>query len=587
MVNNGLEMARYDAAVDGRDGSLRTELGLSPETVLVTAAGRVNEDKGFDLLVEAAIKVVQQYPQTVFLICGATDILSYRNRLEARIGELGLEGKVRLLGRRDDLPRVLAQSDVFVLSSRREGHPYVLLEAMACGLPTVATLCGGVEETLEESVTGYGVPIGSVNEMAASIGRLVSCPQRRHEMGEAARRKVKMEFTAERSAQGLFDCYERLLNSPPVGNTAYGIDLLLQATTELGYLGTKVTELEERLKRAERAAELVLDNPLTRLARKLRGGAARSMVDISPLFGPDSSGVAGAPSLDPPPGLSRAAHRFQQATCLFLRTHDSQDGLPSSLRLPGQFELIRCQAGGWLLYNREAGNSDYWLPVAPIARRVSPVGHLLEEMPVEWAGLALGASALSGRLPDVPTPWVVDAVVWELRDSRLGHELQTLSAVETEPRFLLGSHTRYQRPADLYRHLIHGHIYEDRYAWPHQRKVCSENDAHALWQILAGLELATSRELYHLLKSQVLLAVLDRQGADGGFRHGEWTEDSESHYRLHCSAMHLFMDALAEEDSPGYGRPWPRRRIFWPARRTDSIAAGGSSTTSWSRAPKI
>ena len=129
-------------------------------------------------------------------------------------------------------------------------------------------------------------------------------------------------------------------------------------------------------------------------------------------------------------------------------------------------------------------------------------------------------------------------------------DLRYALLLETQCHFLWGSHTLYQRPADVYLHLVHGHIYENRLSWPKYWKICSENDAHALYTVLSGLETATGKELYRLLKLQLLLSVLDRQGVDGGWRHGEWTDHMESHYRLHCSAMHMLMDALEERDDP-------------------------------------
>ena len=100
-----------------------------------------------------------------------------------------------------------------------------------------------------------------------------------------------------------------------------------------------------------------------------------------------------------------------------------------------------------------------------------------------------------------PEGWTLDAVVWKLDDPALIDELMELAPVETQGYFLLGSHTRYGQPADLYRHLIHGWVYEDRYAWPHKRRICSENDAHALHLIFSGLQHATGKRIYGLLKS--------------------------------------------------------------------------------------
>jgi glycosyltransferase involved in cell wall biosynthesis len=269
VVNNGLEMARYDAALAAGDGSLRQSLGLADDIVIVVAAGRVTEDKGFDLLIEAAGQLCPAYPRAVFLLCGPVDSAVYQSALLERIGQLGLEDHVRLLGRRDDLPDVMTQCDVFVLSSRREGHPYVLLEAMACNLPAVATRCGGVEETVVEGETGFVVPVGSAQALAEGLSPLLADAGLRTRMGQAAGRRVREHFTAAQTAQGLFDTYERLLAQPAPVAGSYSVDLLLLAAGEYGYLGERLTALEERVKKTERAAALLLDSPLMRLLRRL------------------------------------------------------------------------------------------------------------------------------------------------------------------------------------------------------------------------------------------------------------------------------------------------------------------------------
>lgn len=244
-------------------------------------------------------------------------------------------------------------------------------------------------------------------------------------------------------------------------------------------------------------------------------------------------------------GLQSVLDAFGDADCLFLRSSAA-----SQFRLDGDYRLQRCASGGWLLNNRDSAGPSYWLPVPAMLRRTSSQGHILEERVSTLDGFDLDSSGVTISLPGIPEGWMLDAVIWKLNKAALIDELQTLAPVETQGYFLLGTHTRYGQPADLYRHLIHGWVYEDRYAWPHKRRICSENDAHALHLILSGLQHATGKRFYGLLKAQLLLSVLSRQGADGGFRHGEWTDNMESHYRLHCSAMHLMMDALSEDDDP-------------------------------------
>lgn len=267
-------------------------------------------------------------------------------------------------------------------------------------------------------------------------------------------------------------------------------------------------------------------------------------------------------------GVQRIQDAFAGADCLFLRS----DAAPP-LRLDGHYALLRCAAGGWLLHNRDSAASSYWLPTPATLRRISAQGHILEERTAAWNGFGIDSTGVEIAFASPPEGWSLDAVVWKLNDSTFIDELMELAPVETQGYFLLGSHTRYGQPADLYRHLTHGWVYEDRYAWPHKRRICSENDAHALHLIFSGLQRATGKRIYGLLKSQLLLSVLSRQSEDGGFRHGEWTDNMESHYRLHCSAMHLMMDALSETDDPVVRAALARGMRFISDKR-DATQAG-------------
>lgn len=269
-------------------------------------------------------------------------------------------------------------------------------------------------------------------------------------------------------------------------------------------------------------------------------------------------------------GLSLTLDRSDRATCLFLRASILAE---TRFQLLGNFRFVRCLSGGWLLENRIEGQPSYWLPTHAILRRLNNQGHILEEHVAEWASFDPDTSGLEIMFSPLPAEWVLDAVIWRLDDPSLLAELKTLAPLETQGYFLLGSHTRYGKPADLYRHLIHSWVYENRYAWPFKRRICSENDAHALYVTLSGLEKATGKRLYRLLKEQLVLSVLARQGPDGAWRHGEWTDGMEAHCRLHASAMHLLMDRLAEGDDPTLRAALDRAARFI-ARQTDQTAIG-------------
>jgi len=303
-------------------------------------------------------------------------------------------------------------------------------------------------------------------------------------------------------------------------------------------------------------------------------------IQLSALFGDAPPGV-------PRSSTARAARTLRQAdsvgawlldrcaggaACCFLRRRAEEDQ-SLHLTLSGAYALDAAAAGGWLLVAADPGEPSYWLPQAPMLRTLDGQGHILSERRAELAALALHAGRCTAQF-DLPGGFFLDLAVWQLAPgSAIVRELQSASALERGPFFLWGSHTTYRRAADLYLHLVYGHAYEGRFAWPHGRKICSENDAHALYVTLCGLQLATGKSLYGLLKQQLLLSVLDRQEPDGGWHHGEWTGDMESHYRLHCSGMHLLLDALGEGDDPQLRRSLERAALF-VAGRSDSIDAG-------------
>ena len=228
--------------------------------------------------------------------------------------------------------------------------------------------------------------------------------------------------------------------------------------------------------------------------------------------------------------------RLAEGECRFLRFQ-----APGSHTFPGVAAVHSCPAGGWLL-----GGEDtcFWLPRLPVARRLDGDGHILEEKPAPVADIGLDAEGLTITLAP-ETGWVADLVVWRLTPG-LRWELTELAPVETQSWFLWGSHTAYSRPADLYLHLIHGWVYENRANWPKYWKICSENDAHALYVLFSGLFRATGKGIYQLFKQQLIRSVLARQADDGGWYHGEWTDRMESHFRLHTSALHLLQDAWEE-----------------------------------------
>ncbi len=261
------------------------------------------------------------------------------------------------------------------------------------------------------------------------------------------------------------------------------------------------------------------------------------------------------------------------AACCFVRFTAGR-AREVSFVLNGSYRLTSCASGGWLLLPMRNDLAAYWVPWPPRLRRLDDVRHVLEERPVAFKDFAVAPEEISFRV-DLPSNWALDWSAWQLPLVAGGvvDDLRSLLPLEKQKNFLWSSHTAYKCPADVYLHLIQGHVYENLSRWPRHWKIFSENDAHALYAVLTGLELATSKQLYRLLRDQLLLSVLDRQSPDGGWRHGEWTDRMESHYRLHCSAMHMLMDALAERDDPAVRYALDRAAAFL-AKQTDKLDAG-------------
>jgi glycosyltransferase involved in cell wall biosynthesis len=171
---------------------------------VVLAAGRLSPEKGFDVLVEAAATVCRDNPRAGIVLFGEGVL---RSNLEKRIVELGLENRFLLPGFRTDLDTLIGAADVVVLPSFTEGLPNVALEASAAGVPVVATAVGGTPEVVADGETGFLVPPGQPESIAAKVGELLRNPDLRVRFGTAGTERMRSRFTFEAQA----DEYMRLL----------------------------------------------------------------------------------------------------------------------------------------------------------------------------------------------------------------------------------------------------------------------------------------------------------------------------------------------------------------------------------------
>jgi glycosyltransferase involved in cell wall biosynthesis len=188
----------------GEPERMRRAFGLAASDVVVTMLGVLRPGKGHDVAVAATAALRARFPQLRLLVAGDGPDRAAVAGLAAALG-----GAVVLTGHRDDVPAVLAASDVLLHPTARDAFPTAVVEAMAAGLPTVATVVGGIPEIVVEGETGLLVAPGAgADAVAAALARLLADPTLRRRMGAAARDRFEERFTAERWAERLRAVYE-------------------------------------------------------------------------------------------------------------------------------------------------------------------------------------------------------------------------------------------------------------------------------------------------------------------------------------------------------------------------------------------
>ncbi len=181
---------------------------------LIGSAGRFSPEKGFAVFVQAAARVAQQRPEAGFVLFGDGPT---RPDLERLIGAVGLRDKFVLTGFRTDLVRFLPNLDLGVMSSYTEGLPVILLELGAAGVATVATTVGGIPEVIDDGQDGCLVPAGDPQALAERIIALLDDDVRRRAMGDAARNRVKHDFSFAAMGRQYHELFRRLTQ----GSTPY------------------------------------------------------------------------------------------------------------------------------------------------------------------------------------------------------------------------------------------------------------------------------------------------------------------------------------------------------------------------------
>jgi glycosyltransferase involved in cell wall biosynthesis len=209
VIERGRDSDRLGAPSPERRVRSRTALGLRPEARVVVTIGRQDFQKAQVDLVSAFDLIAENRPDAELILVGPEGTQS--KQVEARIERSAHRDRIRTLGHRDDVPDILAAADVFALPSLYEGFPGAVIEAMALGLPVVASQLPTLGEVVDDGRSGLLVPPRDLKRLAESVGRVLDDPKTGTRLGDRGRELFLTRLTAEQSHRRMLDLYQHLV----------------------------------------------------------------------------------------------------------------------------------------------------------------------------------------------------------------------------------------------------------------------------------------------------------------------------------------------------------------------------------------
>jgi len=206
-IHNGTDINQFN--IPGR-GQFRNELGCQNGTKLVGMIANLRESKGYEYFIRAAHKVAAADGQVRFIAVGQIDKTIGEN-MRKLVHDSHLADRFLFLGFRRDVPTILRDLDLFVLSSITEGFSLATVEAMAAGKPVIATRSGGPEEIIDDGINGVLVPPADADALAHKIRELLDNPDRAEELARRGRAKAVSTFSIESMISEYQSLYDRLL----------------------------------------------------------------------------------------------------------------------------------------------------------------------------------------------------------------------------------------------------------------------------------------------------------------------------------------------------------------------------------------
>lgn len=208
---NGIPIDRFDRTFSTEErAEARREMGVELDNLLLIQVARLDYLKDHATALRVLRRLADRAPEARLALVGEGP---EESAIRALIVELGLEGRVRALGLRKDVPRLLAAADVALLTSVSEGIPLTLIEAMAAGLPVVSTNVGGVAEVVVDRLTGLLAPSGDDDALAEAVASLADDPEARRRMGALGRERARELFSDSRMHDEYHTHYEAMIHA--------------------------------------------------------------------------------------------------------------------------------------------------------------------------------------------------------------------------------------------------------------------------------------------------------------------------------------------------------------------------------------
>jgi glycosyltransferase involved in cell wall biosynthesis len=210
-INNAIDLRQTNDPVDAP--SWKAMLGMDRQVPVVMQVGRLAYQKNPLSFVHGAAQVIDEMPNVQFLLVGDGPL---KEDVELTIAQLCIQGNVQCMGRQENADKLIGIADVITLTSRWEGLPYVLLEAMAWSRPVVTTAVNGCTELVENGVTGYAVPEDDVTSWANCVIEILKDPQGSIEMGQNGYERLKEYFSLEKMIMQIEGLYDEFTLNPAI-----------------------------------------------------------------------------------------------------------------------------------------------------------------------------------------------------------------------------------------------------------------------------------------------------------------------------------------------------------------------------------